>query len=71
MRVAVDCGFERLEFEVAREGLIASRPPPAALPGPSAAAASPSSWTSSYRNCPGYWCRCWSTSSPPASRPRR
>jgi nickel-dependent lactate racemase len=37
MRVAVDCGFERLEFEVAREGLIASRPPPAALPGPSAA----------------------------------
>ena len=37
MRVAVDCGLERLVFEVAGENLIASRPPPAALPGPSAA----------------------------------
>jgi nickel-dependent lactate racemase len=37
MRVAVDCGLERLEYEVARENLIASRPPPAALPGPGAA----------------------------------
>jgi nickel-dependent lactate racemase len=37
MRVAVDCGLERLEFEVAGDKLIASRPPPAALPGPGAA----------------------------------
>jgi nickel-dependent lactate racemase len=37
MRVAVDCGLERLVFEVAGENLIASRPPPAALPGPSEA----------------------------------
>jgi nickel-dependent lactate racemase len=37
MRVAVDCGHERLEFEVAGENLIASRPPPAPLPGPGAA----------------------------------
>jgi nickel-dependent lactate racemase len=34
MRVAVDCGLERLVFEVAADNLIASRPPPAALPGP-------------------------------------
>ncbi len=37
MRVAVDRGLERLVFEVVGENLIASRPPPAALPGPSEA----------------------------------
>jgi nickel-dependent lactate racemase len=37
MRVAMACGRERLEFEVAEGSRIASRPPPAALPDPVAA----------------------------------
>ena len=37
MRIVVEYGRERAEYEVAADRLIASRPPPAALPDPPAA----------------------------------
>lgn len=37
MRVALDCGLERMEFEVADDRRIAAPPPPAALADPAAA----------------------------------
>src|SRR6516225_5238947 len=37
MRIAMDCGLDRLEFEVAEDKLIPGPQPPPALPDPAAA----------------------------------